>query len=138
MTNSRKALKEHGLRVTEAREVVMEAFRDSEQALTISDIRDRIGDDQDRITLYRTLKSFEEAGLIHRIPDEEHSVKYALCPESCHPGDHDHHHAHFTCKVCGKTRCIYDVFVPRVATPQGIRVESAELILTGVCENCQG
>lgn len=42
----------------------------------------------DRITLYRTLKTFEEKGLVHRIDDGSGSVKYALCPEDCSTQEH--------------------------------------------------
>ena len=35
----------------------------------------------DRITIYRTLKTFEEKGIVHGIEEGTTEVKYALCQE---------------------------------------------------------
>lgn len=51
----------------------------------------------DRTTLYRTLKIFEEKGLVHSIHDGTDAVKYALCAEACKAGDHYDLHLHFYC-----------------------------------------
>ena len=49
----------------------------------------------DRITLYRTLKTFQEKGLVHSIDDGTGSSKYALCKSQCDDQHHDDLHVHF-------------------------------------------
>ena len=61
-------LKHHDLRLTQVRKEVLSVFLKKEQALSQSDIEENVGQ-IDRITLYRTLRSFEDNGLIHRAID---------------------------------------------------------------------
>ncbi|MEY3321815.1 MAG: hypothetical protein RLZZ417_1398, partial [Bacteroidota bacterium] len=60
----RTLLKKHDLRLTQVRKEVLSVFLIKEQALSQSDIENDLGK-TDRITLYRTLRSFEDNGLIH-------------------------------------------------------------------------
>ena len=43
----------------------------------------------DRITLYRVLNDFEEAGLVHKVIDPQGVAHFALCKDGCL---HGHHH----------------------------------------------
>ena len=59
-------LKGKRLRLTSFRKEVLQVFMDNDKAIAVSDIEDALND-FDRITLYRTIKSFIEKGLIHEI-----------------------------------------------------------------------
>ena len=65
----KKTLKGHNLRITDCRMDVLEVFLNSTHALSFSDLEADL-DLYDRVTLYRTLNSFIEKGLLHRIPDD--------------------------------------------------------------------
>ncbi|MTB50477.1 Fur family transcriptional regulator [Lewinella sp. W8] len=130
-------LRQHGLRGTAARRDVLSIFQaNNQRALSSADVEENLSS-IDRITLYRTLKSFEEAGLIHQVADGTGKVKFALCGHRC--DEHDHHdtHAHFRCVVCGTTACLHAVTIPEIRLPKDYQMNDAQLVLTGVCANCQ-
>ena len=89
----------------------------------------------DKVTLYRTLKTFEENKLIHSIDDGTGSVKYALCKETCqfHPEDL---HVHFLCTKCKQTYCLTDIPVPSVNLPVHFTLETINMVVKGICVNC--
>jgi len=128
-------LKTHGLRVTNVRTQVLNIFFDTEVALAHSDIEGQMGE-VDRITLYRTLKSFEDKGLIHKAIDGSDKPKFALCQDECDEHEHHDHHAHFHCDDCGSTYCLEEVEAPMINAPNGFKVATTHLVVTGKCEKC--
>jgi Fur family transcriptional regulator, ferric uptake regulator len=128
-------LEKHQLRKTAVRAQVLEIFLNRREALSHSDIEIQF-DQVDRITLYRTLKTFEDKGLIHKAIDGSDKLKYALCHDGC--DEHEHHdvHAHFHCGDCGKTFCLDEVEAPSVQAPAGYKVATTHLVVTGQCETC--
>lgn len=135
MNNLDTTLKNHGLRSTLFRTRVLEIFIKSKHALSLPDIEDKLSE-FDRITLYRTLKSFEEKGLIHKLSDNAGSVKYAACEGECDEGHHHDNHVHFHCEKCGKSFCLDHMTVPDILTPEGYKVESRDMMLKGTCKEC--
>lgn len=130
-------LKNTGLRVTETRQVILERFREKTTAISQSDMESELGEDMDRVTVYRTLKTFVEKGIIHKILDDKGGVKYALCKEQCHPGHHHHDHLHFKCSVCQETSCLEKHLIPEISLPEGYRKEEVNILVQGVCPNCK-
>ena len=92
----------------------------------------------DRITLYRTLKTFEEKGLVHKIDDGTGSVKYARCQDDCFTHAHHDLHVHFNCKICGETFCLPKSRIPEIPLPEKFRFEEVNLVRKGVCASCAG
>ncbi len=90
----------------------------------------------DRITLYRTLRTFVERGLLHGVTDGSGATRYALCDEACSPAGHADVHPHFRCRRCGETVCLTSISVSAPTLPDGFVLEQAEFLLTGVCEGC--
>jgi Fur family ferric uptake transcriptional regulator len=134
--NCIQILEENGLSKTEVRKKVLNLFLDSACALSLSDIEAAFSK-IDRITLYRTLKTFENKGIIHKAVDGTHHPKYAICEPSCNEHKHEDDHAHFHCLSCGKTVCFEHV--PNPAIPEvlnGYVIEEATLILSGTCTEC--
>lgn len=133
--NAEEMLKSRGLRKTSARKEVLDLFLQEAKALSKQDIEAELGA-MDRITLYRTLKSFEDKGLIHEALDGTNYTKYALCEEECTDEEHQHNHAHFHCEKCGITFCVDEVIIPKVNTPKGLEINSVEMVLKGLCRQC--
>lgn len=98
-------------------------------------LEQQLGAQFDRVTIYRTLKSFEESGLIHRVADDSDSIHYALCKEDCDEHQHADEHVHFKCASCGHTYCL-DVHIPPVALPKNYRAHQYQVLVTGICEKC--
>jgi Fur family transcriptional regulator, ferric uptake regulator len=107
-------LKKNQLSVTEGRKKILELFMQSNGALAHADIEKKTGETFDRVTVYRTLNTFVEKGIIHLIPTTDNSILYALCKDNCEAGHHHDNHVHFICEVCGKTICLDEVTVPEV------------------------
>lgn len=90
----------------------------------------------DRITLYRTLISFEESGLIHHSVDASGQKKYALCAEHCDEHEHHDNHIHFHCNSCGETECLDDEVPSKLNLPKGYKVNDIQFNVMGTCANC--
>jgi Fur family ferric uptake transcriptional regulator len=128
-------LKSFRLRSTPTRQEILQLFLKKDCALSHSDIESEIADDIDRVTVYRTLKTFNDRGLIHKVLDDGGGLKYALCSEACSTTRHRHEHVHFKCVQCGQTNCL-DVDIPMVKLPEGYKSKEVNLLVQGTCQNC--
>lgn len=130
-------LKDFSLRNTNSRQDILTVFINNDFALAHADIESRVKDQYDRVTVYRTLKTFLDKGIIHKVLDDEGTTKYALCKERCSADDHDHEHVHFKCVKCNNTSCLDGIEVPNVKLPEGYTFKEANLLVQGICQNCQ-
>ena len=121
---------------TESRRKILSLFLNSNDALTHGIIEKEVGDKYDRVTIYRTLQTFEEKGIIHTIPTADNAVLYALCRE-CEEGHHHDDHVHFICTNCEKTICLDDVVSPKMDLPEGYVADNVQVVIHGVCKDCQ-
>lgn len=130
-------LKKNQLSVTGSRKSILELFLQTDGALAHADIEKRTGEKFDRVTVYRTLQSFMEKGIIHTIPSADNSIRYALCKHDCSEGHHHDDHVHFFCRQCSRTTCLDAVTVPEVRLPKGFKPVEKQMIVTGICGDCQ-
>lgn len=127
-------LKAHGLRVTPARLAILEALEASHEPLSIEAILARLPKKTaDQATVYRTLESFTEKGLVSQV---------VLSPERAlyeRAGD-DHHH--IVCTRCGKIEhialkdCTHFEKDALKASAQFKTIERHTLELYGRCKSC--
>ncbi|HVS94949.1 MAG TPA: transcriptional repressor [Puia sp.] len=129
-------LKKNHLSITGGRRKILELFLQHDGALSHSDIETKAGEKFDRVTVYRTLQTFLEKGLIHSIPSPDNSLRYALCKEGCSGGHHHDDHVHFICNACGATVCLEEVTIPPIKLPQGYVSEQVEMLISGICKSC--
>ena len=120
-------LQMHALRQTRCRVEVLQYFLDAQQAQAHADLEDALPE-YDRVTLYRTLNTFEQQGILHRVLDDTAVLKYALSLRQAP-------HAHFKCERCLSTTCM-DVALPVLNLKPGYRVHHQALLLTGLCPGC--
>ncbi|WP_298940390.1 transcriptional repressor [uncultured Dysgonomonas sp.] len=134
MKNNDDKLISRNMKPTAMRELVLDALLEQDVAVSISDLEKKF-DKADKVTLYRTLKTFEENKLIHSIDDGTGAVKYALCKESCqcHP---EELHVHFLCLKCQHTFCLNDIPIPFIKLPVNFSIENINMVVKGVCANC--
>jgi Fur family transcriptional regulator, ferric uptake regulator len=133
----RELLKQNNMSVTDSRLQILDMFYQSQGALAHADIEKTTSDKIDRVTIYRTLQTFEEKGIIHTIPTADNSVKYALCKEVCKNGHHHDNHVHFICDKCRKTICLDDVLIPEVKLPKGFQPHQSNMVVNGYCNECK-
>jgi Fur family ferric uptake transcriptional regulator len=130
-------LKPHGLKLTLPRLKLLEIFFSNDRALTQAELLRLTEQIFDRITVYRTLKSFEEIGIIHRIVGTNGSVNYAVSDKNNTNSETLHkQHLHFSCLKCNGVYCLDDHLVPSVTLPSVYEVHSINMTVTGICSKC--
>lgn len=128
-------LTEKDINPTAMRLLVLEFLTKQTAAISLNDLEKGMGP-SDRITLYRTLKTFEEKGLVHSIEDGTGATKFALCEENCDAGHHHDLHVHFYCNSCKDTFCLPDTKIPEISLPEKFQSTEMNLIIKGICEQC--
>ena len=123
------------IKPTAMRELVLQVLIEQKTAISLSELEQKF-EQADKVTLYRTLKTFVNNKLIHSIDDGTGSVNYALCRDTCqcHPEDL---HVHFLCTKCSQTYCLNDIPVPEIKLPHSFSLESVNMIVKGICSNCK-
>ena len=134
---SSEILKSSALSITEGRKNILDIFLSSANAMAHQDIESKCKDKFDRVTIYRTLQTFLEKGIIHTIPSSDNTTRYALCNDDCIVSGHHHdNHVHFTCDACGKTICLDETSIPSFHLQKGFRAHQINMIVSGVCKTC--
>ncbi|MBL4652698.1 MAG: transcriptional repressor [Flavobacteriales bacterium] len=129
-------LSNHDLRNTSARLAVLGIFQKYTYALSHSNIEKELQKDFDRVTIYRTIHSFLDKGIVHKVMDDSESAKYALCVDECSSDHHHDNHVHFKCSKCGNSECLNNIQIPLTNLPSGYIATESNLLIEGVCKAC--
>ncbi len=132
-----RLLKSFNMRSTPSRQEILGLFLEREYALSHGDIEKEVSHSLDRVTVYRTIRTFLDRGVIHKVLDDEGTLKYALCSEACSSTGHHHDHIHFKCTSCGQTLCL-DMELPGFHLPRGYKPDTINVLVQGTCEKCNG
>jgi Fur family transcriptional regulator, ferric uptake regulator len=129
-------LEQKNVKPTPMRMLVLEQLLLQSQNATLSEI-EKLLYPADRITIYRTLQTFVNQGIIHAIEASNKGVYYALCLSNCSVAVHVDNHPHFYCERCNKTTCCDD-FMYRIKEIQksNYQITKVELYIKGICPNC--
>ena len=89
----------------------------------------------DRVTLYRTLQTLTEKGIIHKAATIDNEDYYAICGLSCTSDNHSHNHIHFKCDDCHTITCEniekeIDLSIPN------FKINSVSINVNGKCKDC--
>jgi Fur family ferric uptake transcriptional regulator len=126
----RQRLAERGLEPTRNRTLVLDAVLQAEHTVTPPELLATLGRAMNKVTLYRILDLLVERGLIERHSGAGRAYHY--CSGSGH--------GHFHCTRCGRMRCLHlpegTLDMALLAQAAGGSVESVELRLDGVCDEC--
>ncbi len=115
------------IKPTAMRMLVLDYLLGQEAAISLSDLEKHFNH-SDRITLYRTLKTFEEKLLVHSINDGTGSFKYAMCQDDCAGETHADLHLHFYCTSCQETFCLPKTQIPQISLPEHFQLEELNLL----------
>lgn len=127
-------LEKAGIRPSPARILTIRVLLDASRPLSALEIERQL-DTVDRSSISRTLSTLAEEHLIHQISDGSGSMRYELCADSS-SDIHNDQHAHFHCRQCGQTICLKQISIPNINIPDGYLIETASLVITGLCDNC--
>jgi Fur family ferric uptake transcriptional regulator len=121
-----------GMRRTPARLALLQVLQQATRALSHADIEALLEGPLDRVTVYRSLDSFVEAGLVQRQVGSDRVSRFALLDGVNHQA-----HSHFHCDDCGNVFCLPQKPPRLEALPAGFAVEGSLLQFHGHCPDCQ-
>ena len=128
-------LKEHGLKLTPQRRLIIDAIHEADAHLTAEEIIAHVQARMPKVhrsTIYRTLDLLEKNGSIFKSELGDHAIY--------HHAEEGHHH-HLVCSKCGKTvECDEDLFTAvekSLAEKYGFSVNFKHLVISGLCEACR-
>ncbi len=126
-----KLLKDKGLKPSVQRMRILEYLLEADNHPAVDEIYLALTDQiptLSKTTVYNTLKSLEEAGIVRILNIEGTEARYDAIPGE---------HGHFKCLECGK---IYDFQLDMSLLdqqlPRGFQVSEKDVYLKGVCESC--
>ena len=134
LTAALDRMRDAGQRITGARRAILAILIGEHGPFGAEEVHRRLPDGEcDLVTVYRTLTSMEELGLVRRCDFGDGTYRY----EFNHAG---HHHHHVVCRVCRKVQvidvCVVDA-LERIARDMGYADVTHTLELFGVCPTCQ-
>lgn len=88
----------------------------------------------DRVTLYRTLTTLQQAGLLHRIQGVDGVWRFR--GHHTQSGKCGGNHIHFLCLECNQMSCLPEQPLPWVKEPNGAEVFGKQLVVYGRCAGC--
>ena len=146
---SSKLLRDHGIRVTQARLSVLSVLLDSGRALSHLELHDKLPD-MDRVTLYRALDCLTDGGLAHKISSDDRVFRYSSgneLPTTERTPGKQHQHGHFKCTRCTRVFCLNDAEPLAALREQleqslqnslgaGFQSHDVELTMKGWCADC--
>lgn len=133
----KKILNSHGLKSTMPRMEVLEVFFLQTKAISFGQLLKATKKTVNRVTIYRTLHSLEEIGLIQRIAGPNHNQQYALSfSEKDHLDLSTRQHLYFSCVRCRTVSVLDRLNIPFIPVPESYLVQAINLTVTGICENC--
>jgi Fe2+ or Zn2+ uptake regulation protein len=127
-----RTLRNAGLRITTCRTSLLHLLLQAEEPLSQKDLTASLEEQGfNRVTIYRALETFLASSIVHRIVTEDRTWRFAIT--RC--GHRGHCHPHFTCRGCGRIRCLEGVSIPSVRA-EGHRIEAQAMYLWGLCPSC--
>jgi Fur family transcriptional regulator, ferric uptake regulator len=124
----------HHLNRTPCRIDILKALIASQVALSEKELKAKLSFDHDRSTLYRTIRTFLEAGVIHSVIIDGQDVRYAISTDYTSP---KHYHPHFHCGQCDSVVCLNDLQLQQPRVPEGFQAEDFNLVINGKCPDCK-
>lgn len=127
-------LKHKSIRITDFRVKVLDVFEKNTNAVSVKTIENTLGE-YDRTTLFRTLNTFIDKGLIHEVQLPNEGKMLALCSHNCNVDGHEHEHIHFKCNSCKEVFCREPITNPIIEI-EGFIIQKVEINAVGICKNC--
>jgi len=127
-------LKHNAIQPTAMRLLVLKYLMQQTSAVSLKNIETGL-DSADKSTIFRTLKTFEKKELIHSIVDGSGITKFALQLKGNTIAAKDSHY-HFYCEQCKETFCLSTTNIPTIELPKNFIMQEANIIVKGICGNC--
>lgn len=130
-------IRQKGMKATPQRVRILEAVTATDAHMSAEEVLEAVRADLPSVslnTVYNTLQSFEEAGLIRKLNVGEHSFRYDRNPAP---------HAHVVCRICGRIEDLHGEFAEAImalrtkaAGDTGFDLSDQDLNFYGQCPEC--
>lgn len=121
------------IRNTKSVKSLLEAFEESDSAISVASLLKRFGKDMNKTTVYRILDRMEQSGVLHSFIGRDGDRWYSKYLKNSSSSQMIPH-PHFQCDACGKSECLsLDINIPSLPDH---KVDSAKLLLIGQCKDC--
>ncbi|MFA8341424.1 MAG: Fur family transcriptional regulator [Rhodothermaceae bacterium] len=127
-------LNKRRLKRTGCREGIIDIVISADRALSENEIKDRLTENYDRTTFYRSFKTLKKNKIIRKIVIDNQLVKYELDNSLTRKKEH----AHFYCNSCKFVKCLDETEIPQPILPDGFTISEIGLIVKGECDKCSG
>ena len=128
-------LRAKGVRITSARRAVLAALTASDGHVTAEDIAATVQTTSPEVhlsTVYRTLESLEELGVVDHVHLGHGRAVYHLA---------ENRHHHLVCESCNEVvhlpRDVYDELALEIEERYGFALRQHHFALIGICEACR-
>jgi Fur family transcriptional regulator, ferric uptake regulator len=136
MTGEASLLEGAGLKRTRQRLAILRSVPGEGRPVTAQDLYARLRHSRGSpglATVYRTLRSLAEAGVLRTFPAGEGEIAY----RRCEPG----HHHHLICDRCGRVleipSCEVEEWAAAVAARRGFTASRHQADIFGLCDSCR-
>lgn len=131
----REVLERKNLARTAPRIAILEKLIRSDRAITVNDLVSE-GMDMDRVTIYRTLNTLRDKGIVREIPTSSGTNHYEM---ACR---HNPLHPHFYCTSCRSMTCLPPLaggeMKAWLTLPEGLLARDLTVSISGLCGRCDG
>lgn len=131
--NATEILKSYNQRITSQRIALLELLMNSSNAFALPEIEKMISVSIDRVTIYRTLQTFEEIGLVIKMVDCKGTCMYILNLEN-HQKLSMHPHLH--CRECNKIVCLPSLPEEYLEKLGQYQIDEMYFLMQGKCREC--
>lgn len=122
-------LRQHNLSVTPFRIKLLKLLTTVHVPLSVQKLAELFEEPVDKVTLYRNLETFEQAGLICRMYFNGQEALYEQRFT-------DHHHHHLICTSCGKIEDVPGCSIEQPRTGSGFKTHHHHVEFYGLCHIC--
>jgi Fur family transcriptional regulator, ferric uptake regulator len=132
--NFKEVLRKSGHKATPSRLAILGIFKKTKKPLSAQEIIDDLSRSTDQATVYRTLKSLKEKGIIKQIDLRHNHAHYELA-------DMVEHH-HLICIRCGKIEDVHHCGVEEIqstvlrSSKHFAEIKQHALEFYGICKSC--
>ncbi len=123
------------IRKTKSVTLLLDVFDQSQNALSVVQLVESTKTQMNKTTVYRVLDRLEQEGIVYSFLGKNGLKWYAKCAK-CSSHDHSHMHTNFQCTDCGTVECV-PIYLEIPNIPN-LKVDSAQIMLSGTCEKCSG
>jgi len=128
-------LKEHGLKTTKQRILLLEKILKKKSVFSINDLEKELLSDMDQATIYRIMAQLREKGIVREILSDSDN---RLFEKSC---IHNPVHPHFHCTKCKKIICLdqLDEKIHRAIEKaySDVTIDEISINISGTCLKCK-